>query len=175
MGAGQGSRGSAAGGQAHPYHHGDLRNALVAAAEAELAEHGIEGFTLRGCAKRAGVSHAAPAHHFGDAAGLGYIDFATANPELFKLMFASSRADFSDPALRTSSAAAFEHLVRGVGAVRGSDPRSNPAAMTDVLACWSAVHGLANLLMSHRSDTLAAMKAEERDRTMEEIIRRAVP
>ena len=47
--------------------------------------------------------------------------------------------------------------------------------MTDVLACWSAVHGLANLLMSHRSDTLAAMKAEERDRTMEEIIRRAVP
>jgi len=48
------------------YHHGDLRRALLAAAEAELAEKGPEGFTLRGCAKRAGVSHAAPAHHFKD-------------------------------------------------------------------------------------------------------------
>lgn len=52
------------------YHHGDLRKALLAAAEAELAEKGIEGFTLRGCAKRAGVSHAAPAHHFKDASAL---------------------------------------------------------------------------------------------------------
>lgn len=48
------------------YHHGDLRAALLAAAEAELAERGIEGLTLRGCARRAGVSHAAPAHHFKD-------------------------------------------------------------------------------------------------------------
>jgi AcrR family transcriptional regulator len=55
---------------ARPYHHGDLRAALLAAAEAELAEKGIEQFSLRGVAKRAGVSHAAPAHHFGDAQGL---------------------------------------------------------------------------------------------------------
>ncbi len=48
------------------YHHGDLRAALLEAAEKELAEPGIEGFTLRGVAKRAGVSHAAPAHHFRD-------------------------------------------------------------------------------------------------------------
>jgi AcrR family transcriptional regulator len=48
------------------YHHGDLRRSLLVAAEAELEEKGIEGFSLRGCAKRAGVSHAAPAHHFGD-------------------------------------------------------------------------------------------------------------
>lgn len=52
------------------YHHGDLRRALIAAAEEELAENGVEGFTLRGCARRAGVSHAAPAHHFRDARGL---------------------------------------------------------------------------------------------------------
>ena len=49
-----------------PYHHGDLRAALLIAAEAELAEKGIEAFTLRGCARRAGVSHAAPSHHFKD-------------------------------------------------------------------------------------------------------------
>lgn len=52
------------------YHHGDLRQALLLAGEAELAEKGVEGFTLRGCAKRAGVSHAAPAHHFKDATAL---------------------------------------------------------------------------------------------------------
>jgi len=52
------------------YHHGDLRRALLLAAEDELAEKGIEGFSLRGCAKRAGVSHAAPAHHFTDVTGL---------------------------------------------------------------------------------------------------------
>lgn len=52
------------------YHHGDLRAALLEAAEQELRQHGVEGFTLRGCARRAGVSHAAPAHHFGDARGL---------------------------------------------------------------------------------------------------------
>jgi AcrR family transcriptional regulator len=52
------------------YHHGDLHAALIAAGEAELAENGIEGFTLRGCARRAGVSHAAPAHHFKDVTAL---------------------------------------------------------------------------------------------------------
>jgi AcrR family transcriptional regulator len=53
-----------------PYHHGDLRSALLAAAEAELLATGPERFSLRSVAKRAGVSHAAPAHHFGDADGL---------------------------------------------------------------------------------------------------------
>ncbi len=52
------------------YHHGDLRAALLRAAEEELARTGIEGFSLRAVAKRAGVSHAAPAHHFGDVKGL---------------------------------------------------------------------------------------------------------
>jgi AcrR family transcriptional regulator len=53
-----------------PYHHGDLRAALIEATEGLLAERGIEGFTLREVARRAGVSPAAPLHHFGSAAGL---------------------------------------------------------------------------------------------------------
>lgn len=53
-----------------PYHHGALRPALLAAAEAVIAERGIDGFSLRETARRAGVSAAAPAHHFGDARGL---------------------------------------------------------------------------------------------------------
>jgi AcrR family transcriptional regulator len=52
------------------YHHGALREALIEAAEAVLAERGPEGFSLREVARRSGVSPAAPAHHFGDAAGL---------------------------------------------------------------------------------------------------------
>jgi AcrR family transcriptional regulator len=47
-----------------PYHHGELREALVAAGRALLEEKGLRGFTLRECARRASVSHAAPAHHF---------------------------------------------------------------------------------------------------------------
>ena len=42
----------------------------MAEAEAELEERGPAAFSLRAVAKRAGVSHAAPAHHFGDARGL---------------------------------------------------------------------------------------------------------
>ena len=52
------------------YHHGDLRNAMLDAADQLLASQGLQGFTLRGCARLAGVSHAAPKHHFGDVRGL---------------------------------------------------------------------------------------------------------
>ena len=52
------------------YHHGDLRSALLDAAADVLAERGVAGLTLRECARRAGVSHAAPAHHFGSVSGL---------------------------------------------------------------------------------------------------------
>jgi AcrR family transcriptional regulator len=52
------------------YHHGDLKRALMRAASELLEEVGYEGFTLRKCAARAGVSPSAPAHHFKDAAGL---------------------------------------------------------------------------------------------------------
>lgn len=52
------------------YHHGDLRQALIETAETLLAERGVERFSLRECARRAGVSPAAPAHHFGNVTGL---------------------------------------------------------------------------------------------------------
>lgn len=52
------------------YHHGDLREALLTAAEELLTEEGVSGLTLRACARRAGVSHAAPKHHFADVSEL---------------------------------------------------------------------------------------------------------
>ena len=47
-----------------PYHHGDLRAALLAAAAGWLDEQGAQALTLRELARAAGVSHAAPYHHF---------------------------------------------------------------------------------------------------------------
>ncbi|CRK59416.1 Transcriptional regulator, TetR family [Alloactinosynnema sp. L-07] len=52
------------------YHHGDLRRAVLAAAVEAITEHGTGGVSLRDLARRAGVSHAGPVHHFGDKAGL---------------------------------------------------------------------------------------------------------
>jgi AcrR family transcriptional regulator len=70
---------------ARPYHHGDLREKLISATEALILERGVDGFSLREVARRAGVSPAAPAHHMGDAKGLlsevarlGFKDFGDA-------------------------------------------------------------------------------------------------
>jgi AcrR family transcriptional regulator len=52
------------------YHHGDLRAALLKSAEEIIRTSGLEGLTLRACARKAGVSHGAPAHHFGNVTGL---------------------------------------------------------------------------------------------------------
>ena len=52
------------------HHHGNLRAALIEAGIELLSEGGRDALTLRGCAARAGVSHAAPAHHFDGLSGL---------------------------------------------------------------------------------------------------------
>lgn len=61
------------------YHHGDLREALVRAAFSIAKREGPDAVTLRAVAKQAGVSEAAPYHHFADkrmllgaAAGVGF-------------------------------------------------------------------------------------------------------
>ena len=48
----------------------DLRSGLLRATEEILSEQGLDKFTLREAARRSGVSHGAPAFHFGDSAGL---------------------------------------------------------------------------------------------------------
>jgi AcrR family transcriptional regulator len=67
------------------YHHGNLREALIEAALALIAEKGPAGFTIAEAARLAGVSSAAPYRHFRDAADLlaavatrGYEQFAAA-------------------------------------------------------------------------------------------------
>ena len=195
------------------YHHGNLFSVLLDSAEQELIERGIEGFSLRGVAKRANVSHAAPAHHFGDANGLltalaargfarfiqrqrdfrqraasdpraqleasgvGYVVFALENPAIFRLMFSSDRPDFEDPDLQQVADSAFEELVEHVRGVteNKSSPKKDSAMMLDVASAWAAAHGLADLLVAGRLNTLGSLAPKTRDRRIAAIIGRAIP
>ena len=193
------------------YHHGDLRTALLDAAETELREVGVEAFSLRGVAKRAGVSHGAPAHHFDDArglltalavigysrfietiksrqrdaapdsknqlaaSGLGYLEFAMQQPALFRLMFTSEKPDKTDEALAAAATAAFDILVADIEAIARSDPYTDSSAMTDVLATWAMVHGLADLMIAGRTKRISFLEnlgSEERDAVLSSIILR---
>jgi AcrR family transcriptional regulator len=185
-----------------PYHHGDLRAALLAAAEAELTERGVEAFSLRAVAKRAGVSHAAPAHHFGDVgglltalaaegfrrfqdgisasgggtddpreralrAGLAYLDFALASPALFRLIFASARPDYGDAQLLKAADHAYRHLVGLVAALGGAEG--------DVLAFWSACHGIADLALGSKLMMLHGKTPAMREAMIRAALERALP
>jgi AcrR family transcriptional regulator len=55
---------------ARSYHHGDLRNALLEAALTLIAEGRVGELSLREVARRAGVTYAAPYHHFADKSAL---------------------------------------------------------------------------------------------------------
>ncbi len=68
-----------------PYHHGDLRAAAVAATVAEVEEVGVSAASMRRIARRAGVTHAALAHHFADKTGL----FTAVAAEGFRRMAAA--------------------------------------------------------------------------------------
>jgi AcrR family transcriptional regulator len=82
------------------YHHGALREALIEATEALLAERGSEGFSLREVARRSGVSPAAPAHHFGDAEGLLTAVTTLAFDGLTAALQAGNARGGSDPVAR---------------------------------------------------------------------------
>ena len=73
---------------AKSYHHGDLHEQLLAAGAQALIEMPVEKVSLREIARRAGVSHAAPKHHFptlghllGEIAARGYRYFVAALDE----------------------------------------------------------------------------------------------
>jgi AcrR family transcriptional regulator len=76
---------------AKTYHHGDLHEQLLNAGELALSEMPVEQVSLREIARRAGVSHAAPKHHFptlghllGEIAARGFRRFVAALDEAAK-------------------------------------------------------------------------------------------
>src|SRR5579863_2016700 len=160
-----------------PYHHGDLRAALLQAAAAEIERGGYEALSLRELAASLGVSRAAPYRHFVDrrallsalaahgfdeltaihqragrksgsarerlaAAGRGYLAFALARPQLFRLMFTSdllSGDPLPDPVLVEAgnrSYAVFEAMVAAT--LPGADDKTIKAT---TIAHMSATYG----------------------------------
>lgn len=101
------------------YHHGALRETLVAVGEALLAERGLSGFSLREVARRAGVSPAAPAHHFRDARGL----------------------------LTALATKGFERLAEALAEARGPAPDRRPRAQAEAYVDFALKNGALFSLM----------------------------
>ncbi len=185
-----------------PYHHGDLRAALLAAAEAELTEKGVEGFSLRSVAKRAGVSHAAPAHHFGDTNGLLTALAAEGFTRFQDTLDAREvgAADDRDRAVRAglgylefalARPALFRLIFSSVrpdfaspdliaAANRAYDHLVGLVTVlgggeTDVIALWATSHGLADLSAGHKMRTLQGKAPEEREAMIRAVLLRCLP
>src|SRR6202158_6336655 len=80
------------------YHHGDLKAVILSEAAKLVAERGADGVSLRELARAAGVSHAAPAHHFTDRRGL-FTALATAGFRMLAAALTDARPRFVDAAL----------------------------------------------------------------------------
>ena len=100
-------RGRRAAPESTPYHHGALRDALLQAAERVLERDGIAGLTLRAVAREAGVSHAAPTHHFGDLTGLVSELAAIGFQQFNAAMAAACSPDVPSPAKGLARAKAY--------------------------------------------------------------------
>jgi len=81
----------------HPGGESDLPAKLLAVTEEILREQGLHKFTLREAARRAGVSHGAPAFHFKDASGL-LTAFATEGFKALRKLMLEYRAEASKDA-----------------------------------------------------------------------------
>ncbi len=161
------------------YHHGDLKAVILAQAADLVAERGADGISLRELARAAGVSHAAPAHHFTDRRGLftalaaegwrllaaelaearpefidaalAYVRFALDHPGHYAVMFDRSLVNPEDPGLVAAVSAAGTELAQGVGTLGDDRAIGDPQAAA--LAAWSLVHGFSLLWLNKTIDT----------------------
>jgi AcrR family transcriptional regulator len=161
------------------YHHGDLKAVILAQAATLVAQRGADGVSLRELARAAGVSHAAPAHHFTDRRGLftalategfqllaaaltdarprfvdaakAYVRFALDHPGHYAVMFDKSLYDETNAELVVAAAAARGELDRGVGTL--VDPKAQADPEASALAAWSLVHGFSLLWLNDAIDT----------------------
>ncbi len=147
------------------YHHGDLRRALIAAALGVIREEGIRGLTLRKAARRAGVSHSAPAHHFKDLAGLLAAVAEKGFDQLFRAMeHAIDKNASEDPLLR------FKAVGMAYVSFAATQPASLKAMFHPLLADRSPYPSLEtasrrpfDLLLSNVADCQQAGALKEMD------------
>ncbi|MEU9532462.1 TetR/AcrR family transcriptional regulator [Streptomyces sp. NPDC048213] len=166
------------------YHHGDLRRAVLTAALDVIRTEGPAALSLRDLARRADVSHAAPAHHFKDRTGLltaiaaegyslfadalasapdlrergvAYVQFATTHPAHFQVMFQPDLYRTDAPDLLAAKDRATAELRAGVATLAPTD-----APRLTGIAAWSLAHGFATLLLSgNLSDAVGDRDPEE--------------
>jgi AcrR family transcriptional regulator len=160
-----------AGSEDRKYHHGNLRRAIVDLALGVIAADGVGALSLRDLARRLGVSHAAPRHHFLDKAalltfiaaegferlaeeleraaergflevGLAYVAFAVGHSAYVSVMFQPNLYRQDDPGLVAARQRAGEVLY---GSARRLAPETSRAVG---LAGWCLMHGLASLWLS---------------------------
>ncbi|WNI24366.1 TetR/AcrR family transcriptional regulator [Streptomyces sp. ITFR-16] len=174
------------------YHHGDLRRAVLTAALDVIATEGPAALSLRDLARRAGVSHAAPAHHFKDRTGLltaiategytlfaaalagapdlrergvAYVRFAATHPAHFQVMFQPGLYRVDDPALLAAKEHASAELRAGVTGLPATGRGEDPRLAG--VAAWSLAHGFATLLLSgNLPDALEGREPEEAFRSL---------
>jgi AcrR family transcriptional regulator len=173
-----------------PYHHGDLRAALVRAAMELLEESGETALSLRAVARCAGVSPAAPYRHYADrealvsaVAAVGYRELgarlAAAHPspstpdELARVAIAYVQFALERPALfrvMFGEPCDRDNDERGAatvavsGYVRAIAERTFPRADSEALATaiWALVHGLAFLHLDGKLDASSPSVVAER-------------
>lgn len=159
-----------------PYHHGDLRNALLTAALLILERDGEAGLSLRDLARAVGVSPAAPYRHFDGRAGLLEALAVTGFQKFTAEMRAVSEAHPADPLAAMGQAylrfaldnrALFRLMFSaqlkrdnrpglrmaaeaGFAALRKLSGGYTTAGRITALAAWSKVHGLAMLLLDEQ-------------------------
>jgi len=138
-------------GQKRGYHHGNLREALVEAAKALIAETGPAGFTIAEAARRAGVSPGAPYRHFRDAEAL-LAEVALRGYEQLSLVLSQAWRDGKPEPIQ-----AFEAMGRAYLAFARTEPASY-AAMFEARIDAEAHPGL--LTASERAFSVLRMAAE---------------
>lgn len=128
-----------------PYHHGNLKEALLQASLEILRQDGMAGLSLRKCAESIGVSHTAPKNHFGNMAGLmtalaseGYAMLADyMRREWIDRASHEERRDF---ALQGYVAFAVDHPdLFELMFARGRTKSDDPELMTNVITCFGVL------------------------------------
>src|SRR6195256_813539 len=118
-----------------PYHHGALRDALLEAAERVLERDGLAGLTLRAVAREAGVSHAAPTHHFGHPTGL-VSELAAIGFRMFNAAMVAANSSETHPLMKgMASAKAYVAFAQAHPGMYGLMFRNERLDMT-----WPSLH-----------------------------------